>query len=156
MRFIIRDCKPVPVSAPSSPLTLTGDSPRLIYEFFTQVVEGDPCFEPDKEVLVLFCFDSRLNLRGWHLVALGTLNRCDFGIREVLRPVLLTGSYGFALAHNHPSGDPGPSLADRQMTRKIDEAATLVDLRLLDHVIIGKPAPGREPYFSFREAGFIV
>ncbi len=80
---------------------VSGDSPQLIHRFFTEVVEADPSFEPDKESLVVFCLDTRLALRGWHLVALGTLNQCNCGIREVLRPVLLTGSYGLVLAHNH-------------------------------------------------------
>jgi DNA repair protein RadC len=57
--------------------------------------------------------------------------------------------------HNHPSGDPGPSRADEAITRRINEAATLLQVRLIDHVIIGEPSPGRKPYFSFRECGLI-
>ena len=57
--------------------------------------------------------------------------------------------------HNHPSGDPSPSSADEAMTRRITEVSGLLQIRFVDHVIVGEPAPGRSPYFSFREAGLI-
>ncbi len=118
-------------------------------------MEAEPTFEPDKELLVVVCLNTRLVMKGWHVVSLGSLNECLAKVREVLRPVLLTGSYGFALVHNHPSGDPSPSEADRRFTRRIDEAAQMMELRFLDHVIVGMLALGGAPYFSFREAGMI-
>jgi DNA repair protein RadC len=69
--------------------------------------------------------------------------------------VITRGAYGFVLVHNHPSGDPSPSRADEEATNRIIEASKLMQVRFLDHVIIGKPSPGRTPYYSFREAGFI-
>ena len=57
--------------------------------------------------------------------------------------------------HNHPSGDPSPSQADRQLTRRINEGAELLGLKLLDHVIAGDERGEVEPYFSFREMGLI-
>ena len=45
--------------------------------------------------------------------------------------------------------------SDYAITRRINEAATLLQIRLVDHVIVGEPAPGRGPYYSFREAGMI-
>ena len=73
--------------------------------------------------------------------------------REILRPVLTAEAFGFALMHNHPSGEPSPSRADEMMTRRMVEASTLMQIRLIDHVVVGEPAPGRSPYYSFREAG---
>jgi DNA repair protein RadC len=70
--------------------------------------------------------------------------------------VIVQGAYGFILAHNHPSGDPSPSRADERLTRRLIEAADLMQLRFLDHVIIGRPSPGRSPWYSFREAGVIL
>jgi len=58
--------------------------------------------------------------------------------------------------HNHPSGDPSPSEADLRFTRRILEASRILQLHLLDHVIIGSPAPGRNSYFSFKEGGVIA
>jgi DNA repair protein RadC len=155
-RFVIRDCQPVAVPSAASSADFRGDSPDQIQRFFRTVVEADLCFEPDKEVVVVLCLNARLLLKGWHVVSLGGLTECSCGVREVLRPVLLTGSYGFVLTHNHPSGDPSPSEADRRITRKIDEAASLMNLRFLDHVIVGNPEGGRSPYFSFHEHGFLI
>ena len=53
------------------------------------------------------------------------------------------------------TGDASPSRADEAITRRLNEAATLLQIRLIDHVIVGEPAPCRSPYFSFREAGLI-
>jgi DNA repair protein RadC len=73
----------------------------------------------------------------------------------VLRPAIQHSAYAFILAHNHPSGDSSPSEADRRLTVRIAEAAKLLGLSFFDHLIIGAPMPGRQPYFSFREAGVI-
>jgi DNA repair protein RadC len=59
------------------------------------------------------------------------------------------------MVHNHPSGDPSPSEADMRLTRRILEASRILQINLLDHVIVGAPAPGRNGYFSFREGGVI-
>ena len=60
------------------------------------------------------------------------------------------------MVHNHPSGAPSPSEADMRLTRRIPEASRILQLQLLDHVIIGAPAPSRSSYFSFKEAGLIA
>ena len=73
--------------------------------------------------------------------------------RDILRPIILHSAYGFILAHNHPSGDPSPSKADRELTRRLRDAAANMQVRFVDHVIIGRPATGRQPWFSFRESG---
>jgi DNA repair protein RadC len=51
-----------------------------------------------------------------------------------------------------PSGDPSPSEADSRLTRKITEAARLLQIHFLDHVIVGSQIDGRSPYFSFKES----
>jgi DNA repair protein RadC len=104
---------------------------------------------------VVVMMNARLRPYAWHRVSLGSVNECPAQPREILRPVIASGAYGFALMHNHPSGDPGPSRADEAITRRINEASTLLQIRLIDHVIIGEPSPGRSPYFSFRECGLI-
>jgi DNA repair protein RadC len=59
------------------------------------------------------------------------------------------------VVHNHPSGDPTPSNADLNVTRRLVESASLMQVTFLDHVIIGRASPGRSPYYSFREAGVV-
>ena len=70
--------------------------------------------------------------------------------RDVFRQALREGSHALILAHNHPSGDPEPSGADIAITRKLAEAAEMLGLRLLDHVIIGD---GR--HVSMKERGLM-
>lgn len=132
------------------------DSPQSVREFWAAVVAARPGHEPDKEALVTVLVTARLHPFAWHLVSLGTLNETVAHPREILRPVIAGAAHGFVLAHNHPSGDPSPSQADRELTRRIRDAAELLQLRFIDHVIVAEPGralPDREPLFSFREAG---
>jgi DNA repair protein RadC len=75
--------------------------------------------------------------------------------REVFRPAIISSAYAVIVVHNHPSGDPSPSQSDHSLTRRLAEAAELLQIKLLDHIIIGAPAEGRLPYFSFRETGVL-
>lgn len=77
--------------------------------------------------------------------------------REVFRAAIRHGATAVVCIHNHPSGDPGPSAADVQVTRQLREAAKAVDIELLDHVIVGRAGadPQGRGYYSFREAGIV-
>ncbi|MEM1084561.1 MAG: DNA repair protein RadC [Verrucomicrobiota bacterium] len=126
------------------------DSPERIHEALAPQLSF-----LGQERLVIATVDSRLRHTGTLEISSGTLNETSAHPREVLRPVILRNAHGFVLIHNHPSGDPTPSGADRQFTRRLAEAADLLQLRFVDHVIIGRPDQGRSPYFSFREGGLI-
>ena len=99
--------------------------------------------------------DTKLRLIQVEQASLGTLNECIAHPRDIFRPVMLHNAYAVVVVHNHPSGDPAPSEADRRLTMRLAEAAKLLQVTLFDHVIIGAPAKGRSAYFSFREAGLI-
>ena len=131
------------------------DTPVNLLRFWREVIASQPDYEPDKESVIVVMVTCRLRPYAWHRVSLGTVNEASAHPREVFRPVVASGAYGFALMHNHPSGDPSPSRADESITRRIAEGANLLQFRFLDHVIVGDPAPGRSEYFSFREAGLI-
>jgi len=77
--------------------------------------------------------------------------------REVYRAAMREGALAVVCAHNHPSGDPAPSAADVQVTRQLREAAKIVDIELIDHVIVGRAAcdPVGAGFYSFRAAGLI-
>lgn len=87
----------------------------------------------------------------------GTANQTLVRASEALREVVRDGATGFIIAHNHPSGDPSPSAADNQITRKLRSAADALDLTLHDHVVLGDPAhdPVGVGYYSYREAGLL-
>ena len=126
------------------------DTPERIHEYF-----GPQLAHLAQEQVLVIPVDTRLRHMGTSVVSVGTVNESSAHPREILRPVITRGAYGFILVHNHPSGDPSPSRADEAITRRVAEAATLMQVRFFDHVIIGRPAPGRAPYFSFREAGLL-
>lgn len=126
------------------------DTPERIFENF-----GPQMAHLPQEQVVVVPVDARLRHLGTSVVSVGTVNESSAHPREIFRPVITRGAYGFVLIHNHPSGDPSPSRADEAITRRVAEAATLMQIRFVDHVIIGRAAPGRAGYFSFREAGLI-
>jgi DNA repair protein RadC len=126
------------------------DTPARIYEWL-----GTEMRRLEKESLRVVLLDTKLRLLRVEEVSLGSLNECLAHPREILRPAVLHNAFAFVLVHNHPSGDPSPSEADRRLTVRIAEAARLMQVNFSDHVIVGSPAPGRGAYFSFREAGII-
>ncbi len=126
------------------------DTPELIHQFFGPQLRHLP-----QEQVMVATLNSRLRHVGTTVISVGSVSEATAHPREVLRPVITRGAYGFILIHNHPSGDPSPSRADEQITRKLMEAATLMQVKFLDHVIIGRPSDGRLPYYSFRSAGII-
>ena len=86
----------------------------------------------------------------------GTVSETLAHPREVLRPAITHGASAFVLVHNHPSGDPTPSGADHEVTRRMVQASQAVGIELHDHIIIGAPNhSGAPPYFSFNEAGLL-
>ncbi len=90
-------------------------------------------------------------------VSSGTATSALAHPREVFRTALREGAIALICVHNHPSGDPTPSSADVNATRQLREAARAVDIQLIDHVVIGRPAadPSGRGYFSFRQAGML-
>ena len=88
-------------------------------------------------------------------VARGSVHAVEVHPREVFRPLIRMAASGGVVVHNHPSGDPSPSDSDRRVTIRLNEAAKLMQVNFYDHIIIGTEAPGRRPYFSFRESGII-
>ncbi|MBS0660237.1 MAG: DNA repair protein RadC [Verrucomicrobia bacterium] len=108
-----------------------------------------------RECLRVVLLNAQLRLQRVVEVSSGTVNETVAHPRDVLQPVIQQGAYAFALVHNHPSGQADPSEADRRFTVRLAEAASLLQVKLVDHVIIGAPSPGRSGYFSFREAGLL-
>jgi DNA repair protein RadC len=138
-----------PVALRDEHQSLTIDSPEAI---------ADLCSEMrflDREFLRVVLLNAKQQLIKVATVSQGSVNESLGHPREVFKPVITHSAYSFILVHNHPSGDPSPSEADLRLTRRILEASRILLLQLVDHVIIGAPAPGRSSYFSFKEAGVI-
>lgn len=124
------------------------DSPSLIYEYFAPQLQHLP-----QEHLVVGLLNTKLHLMTSVDISVGTVSEAMAHPREILHPVINRNAYAFFLMHNHPSGDPVPSRPDCQLTSRVREASELMQIRFVDHVIIGRPGSGRLPYFSFRESG---
>lgn len=126
------------------------DTPELIHSHFAHQM-GNQASEQALVVTV----DSRLMHTSTTTVSAGTVNETTAHPREILRPVISRNAYGFILIHNHPSGDPTPSRADNRVTENLIKAAELMQIKFIDHVIIGRPAAGREAFYSYRASGVI-
>lgn len=101
-----------------------------------------------KEVFLVALLDQKNSLIGEETVSEGSLTETLVHPREVFAEALRERAAAIALIHNHPSGDPAPSIQDKNITRRLESVAALVGIRLLDHVIIGD---GR--FYSFVEDG---
>jgi DNA repair protein RadC len=91
----------------------------------------------DRERCVAALLDTKHRLLGVATVSIGSVDHTFMAPREVLRDALVTNASALVLAHNHPSGDPEPSADDEAVTRRIADAATLVGIDLLDHLVVG-------------------
>jgi DNA repair protein RadC len=124
------------------------DSPELVWELL-----GAEMRALHRESLRVVLLDTKYHLLRVEEVSLGSLSESIAHPREIFRPALISSAYAVIVVHNHPSGDPTPSRADQNLTRRLREAADLLQIQLLDHVILGNAAGGRQPWFSFRESG---
>lgn len=127
------------------------DSPLSVYEF-----AGPELQALNYESVRLIMLTTKMTLLRMDELFRGSLNECSASPRELLRKALVHNAFAIILLHNHPSGDPTPSEADRRITRRLRDAAATMDIPLQDHIIIGSPSESRStPYFSFREHGMI-
>ncbi|MBA2430736.1 MAG: DNA repair protein RadC [Chthoniobacterales bacterium] len=126
------------------------DAPELVYALLAPEMRS-----LHKESLRVILLDTRYRLVQIQEVSLGSVNESIAHPRDVFRPAVIASAYAVIVVHNHPSGDPSPSQSDHSLTRRLSEVSELLQIKLLDHIIIGAPAEGRLPYFSFKEAGIL-
>lgn len=92
--------------------------------------------------------DNKNRLMHWQQVSRGTVDQTPVYPREILRLVLQHQASGMILVHNHPGGDPRPSVQDQELTRRLQRAAREMDVRVLDHIVVSD-----EDYYSFQAQG---
>ncbi len=124
------------------------DNSRAVFERYGPILEMS-----DREHVMVALLDTRLRLIRDETVSIGSLNEAVAHPREIFRSAIIHSSHAFVLIHNHPSGDPMPSPADFTLTRRIKEAADVMLINFMDHIIIGNADGGRQPYYSFRDSG---
>lgn len=101
-----------------------------------------------REVFVAVYLNNALHIRHWERVSIGGITGTAVDPRLILRTALERLATHLILCHNHPSGALQPSEADMDATEKIRQAAALLDIRLLDHIIVSD-----QGWYSFANAG---
>ena len=120
-------------------------SPEQVFARYGPLME-----ELKKEVFRVILLDAQNGLLRDVVVSEGTLSASLVHPREVFKPAILESAASIILLHNHPSGDPTPSREDLRLTRQLVECSKLLDLRIHDHVIIG-----RERFVSLAQRGAV-
>ena len=106
--------------------------PSVSRQYFSDRLAG-----LEREVFAAVFLDIRHRLVEAAELFFGTVDGAEVHPREIVRKALLCNAAAAIVAHNHPSGDVEPSAADRTVTARLKQALALVDIRLLDHVIVG-------------------
>lgn len=103
----------------------------------------------DRENFVVVLLNTKNEVIETSTVSVGTLGASLVHPREVFKPAVRASAASVILAHNHPSGKVEPSREDREVTRRLGEAAGILGIEVLDHVIVG------DGYFSMKEHGML-
>jgi DNA repair protein RadC len=107
-------------------------SPRQTRDYLGLRLHAHP-----HEVFACLFLDNRHRVIAYEELFRGTIDGASVHPREVVRRALHHNAAALILAHNHPSGVAEPSQADRQITQRLQEALSLIDVRVLDHIVVG-------------------
>ncbi len=119
---------------------------KIIAEYYMEEVR-----HLDQEELRCIFLNSKCHFIGDRVITRGTVNSSLISPREVFIEALKSRAVNLVLMHNHPSGDPTPSMSDIEVTRAIRQAGELLGINLADHIIIGDQC-----FYSFKEWGFFT
>ena len=103
--------------------------------------------EPQEQLRVLL-LNTKHHMQRMPVVYVGNVNTSMIRVAEVFREAIKDSAPAIIVAHNHPSGDPTPSLEDIQVTQALVKAGQMLDIKVLDHVIVGQ-----QRYISLKERG---
>ncbi len=121
------------------------NSSREIFDYFYHSMR-----DLKKEVIKAVYLDSQNHIIEMQDLSQGTVDSSYIYPREVIEGAIKCHAVGLVLVHNHPSGNPSPSDSDRDLTRNLVYIGTMMQIRLLDHIIIGD-----NRYYSFAGEGLI-
>ncbi|WP_205007868.1 JAB domain-containing protein [Sphingosinithalassobacter portus] len=109
-----------------------------------------PIAEAREELAVFAYLDAEGNLLGMRHTPGESRDSCAIPVRDVAADALAFGAHAVVMAHNHPSGDPTPSRADREATNGLARALGPLDIRLVDHLVLARGGA-----VSFRALGWL-
>lgn len=119
-------------------------SPEQVFNEFKDLANAD------QESLWILGLNVKNKVMCKEMISLGSLDNATVYPRMIFKRLLMTDSSSVVVVHNHPSGIPDPSNDDVRLTTIIKDGCKLMDMKLLDHVIIGEGT-----YFSFREKNLL-
>lgn len=122
------------------------DRPETIWHYYRESLRHE-----ERERVILVMLDQKLNLICDAVLSIGTVRESVVSPREVFLTALQEKAVQIMLIHNHPSGDPTPSRADLEITKKVQLLGTMMEIPLVDHIIIGD-----KTYCSLRESGYLT
>ena len=105
---------------------------RQVAEILTEEMMGEK-----RELFMALNLNSKLQIESKSVISIGNLDSAPVHPREVFGPAIRRGAAAVVVAHNHPSGDPTPSVQDIDVTKRLIKASEILGIRLLDHVIVG-------------------
>jgi DNA repair protein RadC len=128
------------------------DTPEGVFAWLLPIAEG-----LSVEKFWALSLNRKNRLIRCEVITSGTATASLVHPREVFRPAIRNSATAIICAHNHPSGDPSPSQADIRVTKQLREAAKIVQIDLLDHIIIGSTSldPAQKGFYSFAESGLL-
>jgi DNA repair protein RadC len=133
--IMVRDADGSGRLVPVTPLT--GRTVHEPVDAYAEILSRWPAEINDpREKFFVIGLDSRRRVILAEIISVGTCNQTLVHPREVFRPLVASGAHTCVVAHNHPSGDAEPSPEDIAVTRRLDKAAKLLDIALLDHLVI--------------------
>lgn len=111
----------------------------------------------DRELFWVLLLDTKNRLKGKPVeVSSGLLDASLVHPREVFREAIRSAAAAVVLVHNHPSGDAAPSNEDICVTRQLVEAGRVIDIKVLDHIVLGRRSAAGDGYLSMRESGSVT
>jgi len=134
-----------------------GENPRIASPEEAAAVLRERARGLDREIFWVLLLDIKNRLMASPIeVSKGILNASLVHPREIFKPAFQYSAANLILAHNHPSGDPSPSAEDIRLTKKLVEAGKTVEIKVLDHIIIGRRIRGgADDFLSLRESGLL-
>lgn len=122
------------------------DRPETIWQYYRESLRHE-----EREKVILIMLDQKLQLICDAILSIGTVRESIVSPRELFLTALHEKAVQVMLLHNHPSGDPSPSNADLEITRKISILGEMMEIPLVDHIIVGD-----KTYCSLREKGYFT
>lgn len=102
----------------------------------------------DREMLVVLTLDSKNKPIGMNIVSVGSLSSSIAHPREIMKMAVLQNAAAIIIVHNHPSGNPMPSVEDEEMTKRLMQAGAILGIRVLDSIVVGET-----DFYSFQDMG---